>query len=702
MAATIQAPGNRSKAAASRAGGGLLGNVNEMILAVALLGLLVVLLVPLPPLVLDMLLALNLSFTLIIMLITLSAGQPLDFSVFPSILLLSTLYRLALNVATTRLILLNGNAGVIVETFGKVVVGGNLVVGLVIFLILIVIQFVVITKGASRISEVAARFVLDALPGKQMAIDAEMNAGLINEQEARRRREFLVRETEFHGAMDGASKFVRGDAVAALVITGINLVGGILIGLSNGMPLLQATRTYSILTVGDGLISQIPGLIVATAAAMLVTKASSSASLGDEIRDQVTSSPKPLMVGAAILFGLALMPGMPKVPFIALAAALALGGRLLTLPAAKELPKTDAAAAATPAAPAKPNWESAQEEFVQNDRVTLEIGARLIPVVDPRKGQSLLDRISATRREMARKDGLWIPPIRIRDNLSLETDAYRVLVCGRECGKGIIRPDQWLVIDPGSGAIPFRGEDTRDPAFGLPAKWISESERKRAELSGLTVVDAVSVMMTHLGEILRKNASELLGREDLKSLVDRLRETTPSLVDELIPAQLTMGTLHRILCLLLDERVPITNLGRIMESLAHHVPATKDPLELVARVRVDLRTIVCDRFRDANGRLQALLIDPRVELDLRRALVERTANVDTSRLEKLAGRAALEWKQCQARGQNPAIIVEANLRRPLRQFLGRSVPELAVLSYEEIPHEMAVQTVGMIRLEDLA
>jgi len=692
---TLSSGANRPKT-------GFLGNINELVLAGALLGLLVVLLVPLPTLILDMLLALNLSLTLIILLITLAAKQPLDFSVFPSILLISTLYRLALNVATTRLILLNGNAGIIVETFGKVVVGGNLVVGLVIFLILVVIQFVVITKGASRISEVAARFVLDALPGKQMAIDAEMNAGLINEQEARRRRESLVRETEFHGAMDGASKFVRGDAVAALVITFINMIGGILIGLSRGQPLLEATRTYSILTVGDGLISQIPGLIVATAAAMLVTKASSSTSLGDEIRDQVTASPRPLYVGAAILLGLGLMPGLPKVPFLALAAALAVGGRVLTQssPAPTLTPAEAQAQAAVAPAP-KPNWETAQEEFLQTDRVTLEIGARLIPVVDPRKGQSLLERISAARREMARKDGLWIPPIRIRDNLSLDTDGYRVLVCGRECGKGIIRPDQWLVIDPGSTGIPFRGEDTRDPAFGLPAKWISETERKRAELSGLTVVDAVSVMMTHLGEILRKNASELLGREDLKTLVDRLRESNPSLVDELIPAQLTMGSLHRILCLLLEERVPITNLARILESLAHHVPSTKDPLELVAKVRVDLRLILCDRFRDSHGRLQALLIDPRVELELRRALVERSSALDTTRLEKLASKVALEWKQAQARGQNPAILVEAALRRPVRQFLARSVPELGVLSYDEIPQEMAIQTVGMVRLEDL-
>jgi flagellar biosynthesis protein FlhA len=669
---------------------------SELVLSVALLGVLVVLLVPLPPPLLDLLLALNIGLTVLLLLITLGATKALDFSVFPSLLLLLTLFRLALNVATTRLILLKGSAGHIVATFGGFVVGGSLVVGLVIFLILIIIQFVVITKGAGRVSEVAARFTLDALPGKQVAIDAELNSGAIDDVEARRRRQQLLREAEFYGAMDGASKFVRGDAIAALIITAINLVGGFVIGLTHNMNITQSFRTYSILTIGDGLISQVPALIIATASGMLVTKATTQTSLGEEIGAQMTMNPRPLFVGALILLGLALTPGLPMLPFVGLAGLLYFGARRLTAPAAANAAKAkDAPAAAKPAA------EMHLDDFLQTDRATVEIGARLIPLVDPRRGNGLLDRISGLRRDLARKNGLWVPPIRLRDNIQLEADAYRILIGGREVARGQLRPERLLAIDPGKTHIKLDGEATKDPAFGLAARWIIENDRQRAELGGFTVVDAPSVLITHLGEIVRKHAHELFSREDLKLLIDKARETNPSVVDELLPNVLTMGTLHRILCLLLEEHVPISNLPRILESLAHHAPTTKEPTELTERIRTDLGRVICDRYRDAQGRLHAIVVDPRLEMELRRTPHEKTLVLDPGRLEKLIVFLLNEWRKAGARGQEVALLTDASLRRPLRHALVRGLPDLAVIAYQEVPGDLLLEPVALLKPEDL-
>ncbi|HWG43766.1 MAG TPA: flagellar biosynthesis protein FlhA [Gemmataceae bacterium] len=668
---------------------------SELVLSIALLGVLVVLLVPLPPPLLDLLLAFNIGLTILLLLITLGATKALDFSVFPSLLLLMTLFRLALNVATTRLILLKGSAGHIVATFGGFVVGGSLVVGLVIFLILIIIQFVVITKGAGRVSEVAARFTLDGLPGKQVAIDAELNSGGIDDAEARRRRQQLLREAEFYGAMDGASKFVRGDAIAGLIITAINLVGGFVIGLTRHMDITQSFRTYSILTIGDGLISQIPALIIATASGMLVTKATTQTSLGAEIGAQMTMNPRPLFVGALILLGLALTPGLPMLPFVGLAVMLYLGARRLTAPAKPSVTK----AKETPG-PAKPA-ELNLDDFLQTDRATVEIGARLIPLVDPRRGNGLLDRIAGLRRDLARKNGLWVPPIRLRDNIQLEADAYRILIGGREVARGQLRPERLLAIDPGKTHISLDGEATKDPAFGLAARWIIENDRQRAELGGFTVVDAPSVLITHLGEIVRKHAHELFSREDMKMLIDKARETNASVIDELLPNVLTMGTLHRILCLLLEEHVPISNLPRILESLAHHAPATKEPIDLTERVRTDLGRVICDRYRDAQGRLHAIVLDPRLEMELRRTPHDKTLVFDPGRLEKLIVFLLNEWRKAAARGQDVALLSDTSLRRPLRQALMRGLPDLAVIAYQEVPGDLLLEPMAMLRPEDL-
>jgi flagellar biosynthesis protein FlhA len=686
MARTNPIPANPLSAASPR---------GEAVLSLALLGVLVVLLIPLPPLALDLLLALNMAITILLLLVTLGATKPLDFAVFPTVLLLLTLLRLSLNVATTRQILLTGHAGKIVATFGDFVVGGNLVVGLVIFLILVIIQFVVITKGAGRIAEVAARFTLDALPGKQMAIDAELNSGAIDEPEARRRRHVLIQEAEFHGAMDGASKFVRGDAIAALIITAINLVGGIILGLGRGMPIAAALQAYAVLTVGDGLVSQIPALIIATAAGILVTKATSQSSISQEIAAQVSTNPRPLYTGAVILLGLAATPGLPKLPFLLLAAGLWMGARRIMRPKVPVVPPQ-----VESTEPGKRTAEIPLEDFLQNDRACVEIGAKLIPLVDPKRGAGLLDRIGGLRRDLGKQNGLWVPPIRVRDNLQLDPDAYRFLIGGREVARGAVRPGFWLAIDPGGARLAIQGEPTTDPAFGLAAKWIAEPERQRAELGGHTVVDSPGVLITHLGEILRKHASELLGREDLKGLVDKVRETSPSLVDELLPTQLTMGGLHRVLSLLLEERVPISNLTRILESLAHHVPTTKDPLELTERVRIDLGRAICDRFRDAQGRLHALVFDPRLEMELRRSLHEKNLAFDPARFEKLVTRLANEWRKATARGLETALLCDMTLRRPLRHALSRSLPDLAVIAYQEIPGDLILEPAALLKPED--
>ena len=681
----------------------LLFQRSEVILSLALLGLLVIFIVPLPTPVLDILLAINLSATILLLLITLTVRQPLDFSTFPSLLLLLTLYRLALNVATTRLILLDGHAGEIVKAFGNIVVGGNLVVGLVIFSILIIIQFVVITKGAGRVSEVAARFTLDAMPGKQMAIDAEMNAGLIDEAEAKKRRQNLVRETEFYGTMDGASRFVRGDAIAAVIITAVNLVGGFIVGMIKGQSLLSAIKTYSILTVGDGLITQIPALITATASGLLVTKATSGSSLGQELGDQAALSVAPFRLGAVILFGLAFVGGLPKLVFIPMSVGLYVLSIFLARPAKAKPVSADATKPADGApAPAKSPIESLLDDFVQTDRIGLEIGVGLVGLVNTRRGPGLLDRIGGLRKDLAKQNGLWVPAVRVRDNVQLDSRAYRILVGGREVARGELRPDHWLAIDPGGSpraAIP--GEDAREPAFGLPAKWISDADRPRAELAGYTVVDAINVAITHLGEVVRKHAHELLSREDLKSLLDKVKETSPAIVEEVIPAIVTMGTLHRVLTTLLEERVPISNMTRILESLSAYAPNVKDVSDLTERVRADLGRSICDRFRDATGRVRAIVFDPRLEIEFRRVTQNHQLALDGARLEQLILRLASEWRKATARGIDPIVACDTSVRRALRHALSRSIGDVAVIAYQEIPTDVLMEPIAVIRPDDL-
>jgi flagellar biosynthesis protein FlhA len=674
----------------------VLGQRSEIILSLGLLGVLIVLLVPLPPVLLDMLLAGNLAITILLLLLTVNVTQALDISVFPSLLLLMTLYRLSLNVATTRLILLDGDAGKIVATFGGFVVGGNLIVGLVIFLILIIIQFIVITKGAGRVSEVAARFTLDAMPGKQMAIDAELNAGSIDDKEARRRREHLAQESEFYGAMDGAGKFVRGDAIAGLVITGVNLLGGVVLGVTNGMTIAEAITRYSVLTVGDGLVSQIPALIIATAAGILVTKATSKLSLGNEIGSQLLANGPALKIGALVLGIVAFTPGLPKLPFFLLSGGLYLIARR----AAKEAraPVTEPPAAEKSEA-AKP--EEHVEEFLQHDRACVEIGVRLIPLVDGNHGKGLADRIGSLRTDLTRKFGIWIPAIRMRDSLRMSPEQYRVLVGGREVARSEIRPGKMLAISPGESAEKLEGEPATDPAFGLPAVWIPSHMQHRAEMKGYTVVDATTVLITHLGEVLRKHSHELLSREDLRKLLDRVREHSPTVVEELKPDLIRMGDLHQVLVLLLQERVPLTNLTRILEVVVQLAPHWKSAVEIADRVRLQLGRDIFDRLRDDQGRVAVMVLEPRLEARLRESLRDRQLMLSHDSLEHLVAAISQKWEKSQLESREVTLLTDGELRRPIRQVVERAIPDLAVTSYNEVPNDMSLDIRDLIRLDEV-
>lgn len=672
---------------------------SETLLSLAMLVVLVVMLVPLPQWLLDVLLALNLGITLLLMLVTLSARRALDLSVFPSLLLLLTLYRLSMNIATTRLILLDADAGHIVTAFGNYVVGGNLVVGMVIFLILVLIQFLVITKGAGRISEVAARFTLDAMPGKQMAIDAELNAGSIDDKEARRRREDLAKETEFYGAMDGASKFVRGDAIAGLLITGVNLTGGIIMGMSRGMSFGDSITTYSILTVGDGLVTQIPALIIATAAGILVTKTSSDEGLGDEIRGQMLKSERSILVGSGILAVIALMPGLPKLPFLAVSGGMLL---LLTKNTPPEPQKSDDPTSPDqPPTPTEPDDDRHLDEFLLADRAVVEVGARLVPFIQSKRVKGLSERITALRREFSRNNGLWIPPIRVNSNLVLQAEEYRILIAGRKVAGAELRTEQMLAILPDSKQVSISGEVTTEPAFGLDARWIAAESRRMAENQGCTVVDPLSVLITHLGEILKRYAHELLTREALKQMLDRAREFAPTIVDEIRPETIRMGTLHQVLVQLAEDRIPLSDIALILESIVNHAPQCKTAEELTDHVRVDLGRLVCERFRGRDGRLRVISMEPRLDSKMRQSLHNDQLAMGAMPLTRLIEAVGTAWKDSERRQQPLAILVDQTLRRPMRKLLARSAADLGVIAYQEVPNDVIIDSVVMLQHDEI-
>ena len=675
----------------------LLSN-SETTLSVGLLTGLVVMLVPLPTALLDALLACNLGASFLLLMVTVSARQAMELSVFPSLLLLLTLFRLALNVATTRLILLDADAGKIVTAFGNYVVGGQLIVGLVIFLILITIQFMVITKGAGRISEVAARFTLDAMPGKQMAIDAELSAGSIDDAEARKRRLELSRETEFYGAMDGASKFVRGDSIAGLIITVVNLLGGVVMGMTEGLSFADSVTTYSILTVGDGLVSQIPALVIATTAGFLVTKTTSDNSLGEEINTQLLHSKQPLWIGATVLGAMALIPGMPSIPFLGIAGGLVLLARY-TSPETE--PLEDSETEPVPAEVQMPTEEEQIDEFLLSDRAVIEVGARLVPSIRSGKTKGLSERITVLRKELSRANGVWIPPVRINSNLMLQPDEYRILVAGRRVAGADVHKGQMLAILPDNQRATVPGIDTSEPSFGLPARWIDENDRRIAEAQGCTVVDPLSVLITHLGEVLKEHSHELLTLESLKQMLKRVEAFAPTVVEEIRPETIRIGMLHQVLVQLAEDRIPLNDLALILESILNHAPGMTDIDALTDRVRVDLGRLVCEQFRHTDGALQVITLSPKLDTHLRQSIHEGQLAIGPAQLGKLIQSVSQTWGECRRKQQNAAMLVDRAIRRPLKHVLARSVPKLRFVAYQEVPHEMIINSLHMVAHDEI-
>ncbi len=676
---------------------------SETWLAIAMLLMLIVLIIPLPTFLLDMFLAFNLAAGIMLLLVVLGAKQPLDVSVFPSMLLLLTLFRLSLNVSTTRLILLNADAGKIVLTFGDFVVGGNLIVGIVIFLILVTIQFIVITKGATRISEVNARFTLDAMPGKQMAIDAELSTGAINEKQAKERREKLTSEAEFYGAMDGASKYVRGDAIAGLIIMAVNIVGGVLIGITDGVPISEALQIYAILTIGDGLVSQIPALVIATSAGILVTKSSSDTNLGDEIGLQVSKGYRSLYVGAFIMLIISLTPGFPKVPFLLIGGAIFMFVRrvqateLQQKAAQRNKEIQDSQGNTQEVSPEEKNLQ----EFLNMDRVVVEIGAGLITLVEPKKGSGIAARIGTMRENMAAQYGFWIPQARIRDNLKMGSHDYRFLICGREVGRGQLMLDRNLAINPGEIKTKIDGIETTDPAFNLPALWIEEVNKRRAETLGFTVVDAPTVLITHLGECLRQLSHELLSREDMQKMLDKLKEYAPTTVEDIKNETVKPGTLHQILVNLLAEGIPITSLEKIVESAIYHGTQTKAVEELTEKVRSSIGHLICEPFRGVDGRVQVMICEPRLEHHFRQSIQATAMAISPASLERLVVKVQSIWEQARIKNESVALLVDSTIRLPLRQAIFRSLREVSVIAYSEIPSNLLIDAQNMIRFDEV-
>jgi flagellar biosynthesis protein FlhA len=672
---------------------------SDMLAAVSVVLVVTMLVVPLPSELLSLLITLNIAAALTIVSATMYLGKALDFASFPSLLLLTTMFRLAINVSVTRLILTTGDAGSVVKSFGEFVVGGNVIVGLVIFLILVVIQFVVVTNGAGRVAEVGARFTLDAMPGKQMAIDADLNAGLITDQQARERRSDIAREADFYGAMDGASKFVKGDAMAALIITGINLVGGIIVGmLQHGLSFGEATHQYSLLTVGDGLAAQIPALLISVAAGIIVTRAASDRDLGSDIATQVLGQRKAPLVGACAIGLFALIPGLPKLPFLLIAAAFGAAAWAVR----KGLPgATDADVAARNAAQTTlPKAGDEPMSEVGVDALELAIGFGLVPLVDGGSGSSLLRRVSSIRRQLAGDLGIVIPPVRIHDELGMESHEYVVKVRGSEVTRGSIMPGHLLAMDPGDASGKLQGIPTREPAFGLDAVWIAESARGEAESLGYTVVDAESVIVTHLTETIRAHAAEVLTRQDVRALLDKLKETNAAVVDEVVPETLSVGEIQRVLQSLLSEGVPVRDLGTIVEAIGDKARTTRDTSLLSEYARQALGRAITAPHLDERLRLQAITLDPAIEQEVSTSITQTTDGeylaMDPPRAQAIVTALRAQVEHATARGSRPVLLCSARIRRHLRRLIAQAQPHLAVCSYNEISPGIDVETIGVI------
>jgi flagellar biosynthesis protein FlhA len=670
------------------------------LLVVALLAMVVV---PLPPLLLDAFFTFNITLSLVIMLAVIYVARPLDFAVFPTVLLGITLLRLALNVASTRVVLLNGHtgtdaAGHVVESFGEFVIGGNYAVGIVVFVILVVINFMVVTKGAGRVSEVTARFTLDAMPGKQMAIDADLNAGLITQEQAMARRAEVVQEADFYGAMDGASKFVRGDAVAGILILVINVLGGLLIGtLDHGMPIAEAGRIYTLLTIGDGLVAQLPALLASTAVAVIVTRMSRSTTLSGEVVKQIVQHPRALTVAGAVLGVIGLLPGMPNVVFLLLAAATIGAGywveKRKRLPAAPS-PREAEAKVAMPAAERELGWDDVSAV----DLVGLEVGYRLIPLVDRNQSGPLLARIKAVRRKLSEELGFLVQAVHIRDNLELKPNAYRISILGVPVGEGEILVERDLAINPGGVTAQIVGVRTRDPAFGLDAYWIEPAAKDHAQSLGFTVVDSSTVVATHLSELLKRHAHQLLGHEEVQHLLDRLAKSAPKLVENLTPGALTLGVVVKVMQELLVDRVPVRNIRTIAETLAEHAGRTQDPNVLLGHVREALGGSIVQGIFGLRDELPVITLDPSLEQLLRDGFKggDGAPTFEPGLADRLHGALLDAAQQQELRNEPAVLLVPRELRPWLARFTRHGAPNLTVLAYGEIPHNKSLRVVASV------
>jgi len=676
------------------------GKNSDIYMAVVLIGILALMIVPLPAFMLDIFLATNITIALVILLVCLYTVQPLDFSVFPSLLLATTLFRLSLNIASTRLILLHGNegteaAGAVIKAFGQFVVGGNYVVGAVIFLILVIINFVVITKGAGRVAEVAARFTLDAMPGKQMAIDADLSNGLMTDKEAKLRRKNIAREADFYGSMDGASKFVRGDAVAGIMIVLVNIIGGFIIGVwQKGMPLDQALSNYTLLTIGEGLVAQVPALIISTAAGIIVTRSADENNLGHEIAGQLMNYPRAFKVASGVLFLFAMIPELPHFAFLLLSAAAWFASKLAVEQAAAAAEELEEALV--------PEEEVDQINKIRPlDMLELEVGYGLVPMVDANQQGELLDRIRSIRKQVADRMGFIVPPIHIHDNLQLKAYEYNILINGAKVGGGELS-GQYMAMDSGGATGLVEGIKTTEPVFGLPAIWIKGKDREQAQVSGYTVVDNTTILATHISEIIKKHAHELLGRQELQQLLDGVAATLPKVVEELIPNTLTLGTVLRVVKSLLKENVSVRDFRSILETLADYGGVTKDPEMLTEFVRQSLGRYIVEQYKREDDTLCVLTMDREVEEII----------VDSVQLSEQGSYLAIEpntaqrilavirrnAEQFDSTGTMPVLLASPTIRRHVKKLTERFMPNLAVISHNEIPPNIKIQSLGVVVL----
>ncbi len=674
---------------------------------IAVLALLAMVTIPMPPFLLDVFFTFNIALSMVVLVVTLYAKRPLDFAIFPTIILVATLFRLSLNIASTRIILLEGHqggasAGSVIEAFGEFVIGGNYAVGLVIFTILVVINFVVITKGAGRVAEVSARFTLDSMPGKQMAIDADLNAGLITQEEAQTRRRDIATEAEFYGSMDGASKFVRGDAIAGLIILFINLIGGFAIGVGqHDLEFMQAAEVYTILTLGDGLVAQIPALLLSTATAVIVTRVTggdTTKELGQQMQLQMFSTPKALGTTAGIIGVMGLIPGMPNFAFLSFA-AVAGGGAYLIHKRQQEQEAAPVPEDSLEEQPEPENKDLSWDDVQSVDALGLEVGYRLIPMVDQSQNGQLLDRIKGVRRKVSQELGFLVPPVHIRDNLDLKPNHYRIMLMGVMAADGEVFPDKELAINPGQVFGEIKGIATKDPTFGLDAVWIDPSDQDQAQVLGYTVVDASTVVATHISQIIQDYAYELFGHDEAQQLIDKLKQSSPKLVEELIPDKLSLATLVKVLQNLLQEKVSIRDVRTILETLAEKAPASQSPNDLTIEVRAALGRFIVQDLVGNDGQLKVITLEPSLEqllLQATQGAPEGQLAIEPGLAERLHNTLKEESQKIEIEGQVPVLLVAPQIRAQLARLFRFSLPSLAILAYSEVPENRQISVVANV------